>query len=620
MPNGSVHEVVSQMARPTSAKEQTISLDKAYALQLRAEKKFAGDKEKIQKATSKAIANYNKKLQEKSLQQRKAELKEEYNLSLTYMDKLKTRSKAFGLNIAEAAQKAVKSSVNAVGSGVENYLGVYSQYMSGIATRLQGTGKEFRDITGAIRKGVGSSQYVSQVKVLENLSKLVEQGISFNVEQRAFLATVSDKIATTFDAFDSNLARIVRIQQADSTAARLGLESQLTKFLNSTFGDTSYLSQMFDTVSANVLSASATMGRDKSIAFEYTVQKWLGSLGAVGVSESTIQQLAQGLGYLGSGDITSLAGNAALQNLLVMASARGGADYAGMLQGGLTASSANALLKNVVQLSQEIASTNNRVLLSQYAQIFGMTVPDLIAITNLTAKDLKEISSNMLTYEQLYSETESQIKTLGSRMSVKERIDTMFENVMANVGEGIASSAGMYTTWLITDLVEKATGGIPIPTFGVMGSFIDLETTVTGLIKAGIVGISTIANIGSILSGLSGANNLSLSKWGEGDIMRKGTGFTGLKTTGVTSTTSETMFIGSASESDIYAGSVGAAKEEAKETIAGEQGTSRDLTEIIEDDVVTGINKIITILDSTGIVIRGTHSSMLGVPSSFGGI
>ena len=63
MPNGSVHEVVSQMARPTSAKEQTISLDKAYALQLRAEKKFAGDKEKIQKATSKAIANYNKKLQ-----------------------------------------------------------------------------------------------------------------------------------------------------------------------------------------------------------------------------------------------------------------------------------------------------------------------------------------------------------------------------------------------------------------------------------------------------------------------------------------------------------------------------------------------------------------------------
>ena len=536
------------------------------------------------------------------------------------MDKLKTRSKAFWLNNAEAAQKAVKSSVNAVGSGVENYLGVYSQYMSGIATRLQGTGKEFRDITGAIRKGVGSSQYVSQVKVLENLSKLVEQGISFNVEQRAFLATVSDKIATTFDAFDSNLARIVRIQQADSTAARLGLESQLTKFLNSTFGDTSYLSQMFDTVSANVLSASATMGRDKSIAFEYTVQKWLGSLGAVGISESTIQQLAQGLGYLGSGDITSLAGNAALQNLLVMASARGGADYAGMLQGGLTASSANALLKNVVQLSQEIAGTNNRVLLSQYAQIFGMTVPDLIAITNLTAKDLKEISSNMLTYEQLYRETESQIKTLGSRMSVKERIDTMFENVMANVGEGIASSAGMYTTWLITDLVEKATGGIPIPTFGVMGSFIDLETTVTGLIKAGIVGISTIANIGSIFSGLSGANNLSLSKWGEGDIMRKGTGFTGLKTTGVTSTTSETMFIGSASESDIYAGSVGAAKEEAKETIAGEQGTSRDLTEIIEDDVVTGINKIITILDSTGIVIRGTHSSMLGVPSSFGGI
>ena len=602
-------EINKQLLGEDTPEKIRLSEEKRLQIIKSARKKFRDDEEKAQEASNRRIAKLEQKLNAANYDERIKQLKEEAKLSLSNVEKISKLTKATTMSVA----KEVTQSLN---SGIEQYLGVYSQYMSGIETRLQGSAKTFKSITGTISSAVGSSQYVSQRQVLQNLSELVKQGINYNVEQRAFLATISDRIATTFDAFDSNLARIIRIQQADSTAARLGLESQLTKFFNQTFGDTSYLSQMFDTVSATLLSASATMGREKSVAFEYTVQKWLGSLGAVGVSESTIQQLAQGISYLGTGDVTGLAGNQALQNLLVMASSRAGLDYGSMLTGGITSSSVNALLKSVVQLSQEVANTNNRVVLSQYAKIFGMDITDLVALSNLTAKDLVTISSNMLQYEQLYAETESQIRTIGSRMTLKDRIDTMFDNIMSSVGENIANSAIGYTTWLITDLVEKATGGISTIEAAPFG--IGVSNTVTQLIKTGIVGLSTIAEIPAILAGLTGANQLSLANWGAEDVRTRGTGFTGLVTTGVSSGVSESRFIGSSDESAIYEGSIVAAKEEAR-TVEGQKPEEEQIDYILKHRIADNIDTIIDILDTRGVVVRSTlitSSSAPGVPSA----
>lgn len=602
-------EINKQLLGEDAPEKIRLSEEKRLQIIKSARKKFRDDEEKAQEASNRRIAKLEQKLNAANYDERIKQLKEEAKLSLSNVEKISKLTKATTMSVA----KEVTQSLN---SGIEQYLGVYSQYMSGIETRLQGSAKTFKSITGTISSAVGSSQYVSQRQVLQNLSELVKQGINYNVEQRAFLATVSDRIATTFDAFDSNLARIIRIQQADSTAARLGLESQLTKFFNQTFGDTSYLSQMFDTVSATLLSASATMGREKSVAFEYTVQKWLGSLGAVGVSESTIQQLAQGISYLGTGDVTGLAGNQALQNLLVMASSRAGLDYGSMLTGGITSSNVNALLKSVVQLSQEVANTNNRVVLSQYAKIFGMDITDLVALSNLTAKDLVTISSNMLQYEQLYAETESQIRTIGSRMTLKDRIDTMFDNIMSSVGENIANSAIGYTTWLITDLVEKATGGISTIEAAPFG--IGVSNTVTQLIKTGIVGLSTIAEIPAILAGLTGANQLSLANWGAEDVRTRGTGFTGLVTTGVSSGVSESRFIGSSDESAIYEGSIVAAKEEAR-TVEGQKPEEEQIDYILKHRIADNIDTIIDILDTRGVVVRSTlitSSSAPGVPSA----
>lgn len=573
---------------------------------LQISKKRIKDEAKAREDAEVKFQNYLKQQNKKTLEDKLKNLELEYQTAQTKQEKIaaltkKTISKIFGRNesvslgeaLSDAAVNAVKNITSGFSKGISDYLGAYSNYMSGIETRLQGSAKSFSSITSTISGAVGSSQYVKQSAILQNLSKLVEQGITYNVEQRAFLATVSDKIATTFDAFNSNLSQIIKIQQADSTAARLGLESQLTKFFNSTFGDTSYLSQMFDTVSASLLGAESQLGTKKSVEFEYTVQKWLGSLSAVGISDSTIQQLAQGLNYLGTGDITSLSNNQSLQNLLVMAANKSGLDYASMLTGGISSQQANQLLQGVVKFGQQIASNNNQVVKAQYANLFGLTISDMTSLLNLSSQDLVSISENMLSYSNMIAETNNQIASISSRMTIKDRIDTMFDNIMSSVGENIANSAAGYTTWIMADLVEKATGGIAIPTISVLGNSVDLNTTVTGLIKTGIVGISTLSEIGNILAGLTGANNLSLTNWGAAATTGRGTGFTGLTTTGVSTTTSESIYVGS-SGSDIYEASVASAKETAQETVKGEE--ENETMQILRDSIATDLKSILSIL------------------------
>lgn len=611
MANGSIKNVNDQVDQMNPFEKRLqkskAELEKELRLLANIKKKYRDDDLKQSQIYDKKIAQLKKIENQKSLKERLADAKkaaqEEYNLAVGFAQKTKALSKSIGISLAEATTKALSSSVSSLNKGISDYLGTYSNYMSGIETRLQGASSNFSSITNTISSAIGSSQYVRQSAVLQNLSKLVESGIAYNVEQRAFLATVSDRIASTFDSFDSSLMRIIRIQQADSTVARLGMESTLTKFLNGMFEDTSYLNSLSDTVSASLLSASSTMGRNTSVEFEYAVQKWLGSMSSLGVSDSTIQSIAQGIGYLGSGNISSLSNNTALQNLLVMASSYAGLDYGSLLTGGVSPTSANSLLRGIVQLSQDIANTNNRVVLSQYAQIFGMDISDLMALSNLTSQNLVTISENMLEYGQLYNETVSQISTIGSRMTIKDRIDTMFDNVMSSVGENIANSAAAYTTWIVADLVEQATGGINIPTIGAFGNFIDLNTTVTGLIKTGIVGLSTLSEMGTILAGLSGRNNLSLDNWGAESIRTSGKGFTGLTISGTSSTTSQTTFIGNADSSDMYEGSIASATDDAKK-VAGQDDSSNKLLEIIENDIAADIKSILNILSIEGVLVR----------------
>ena len=124
-----------------------------------------------------------------------------------------------------------------------------------------------------IRNVAGVSPLIKQESVVSNLEKLGGQGISFDVEQRAFLETIKDKIAATFEAADGTLLRLVRIQQQDTTAARLGMESALTSFLNNMYETTEYMQSVAKSVRNSLQEAEALMGSKSAAAFEYQVQK-----------------------------------------------------------------------------------------------------------------------------------------------------------------------------------------------------------------------------------------------------------------------------------------------------------------------------------------------------------
>lgn len=280
---------------------------------------------------------------------------------------------------------------------------------------------------------------------MDNVIKATEQGIAFNIEQRAFLAGISENIASTFDAFDSNLSRIIRLQQADSTAARLGLEASLTKFLNSQFSDTSYLNNVFDSVSANLLEATAVMSAEKAVGFEYQIQKWLGSLVSVGFSESAAGQIASALGMLGSGNVSGLASNTALQNLIVMSASRAGLNYSDLLVKGLDESNTNKLMQSMVTYLQEIADSDNKVVKSQYAQIFGMNVSDLAAVKNLIGQ-VNSIAKNTLNYSSAVNELYDQLtwQTMTERIGVPGMLQNMMENMNYMTGINVASNPITY--------------------------------------------------------------------------------------------------------------------------------------------------------------------------------
>lgn len=566
--------------------------------------RFKNDPKKAQEYITKLMKQFSKNALEIQNYERKSKkelIKEENDnkreIAKMEMASAKTNSQFMKASFKEAAANfsdylqenlSLSAITEKVGAQIDAYADIYSKYTSSINARLQTfdkyQGEAFKDLSKIVRKNLAASPYIKQEEMLTSLNTLVEKGISYNLEQRAFLATVTDKIVTTFNALDETLLAMVRLQQQDTTQARMGMEAQLTKYLNSTYEDSSYLDNVYDTVTQNLFEASSQLGRNASIELEYVVQKWLGSMYSVGVGSSFLQSIAQGLGYLGSGDIDSLQSNAALQNLLVMASNRSGVEYSQILTQGLNADTANKLLSGIASYVHEISQSNNQVVKSQYAQIFGMTLSDMTAMLNLSSKDLLSISQNMLSYGDTIKELNSQLSSVGSRMHVKELMDNVFDNFMAGVAGNIAGSTGQYITWKVVDLVEKATGGIQIPAISVLGNMIDLDTTITGLMKTGIVGMNVIGQIANIIGGLTNGGSLSLNNWTGNESTARGTGFAGITGyTGSSTTTSTSAFIGSSSSSDIYSSSVTAAKDKAREENKGEeeQEDIMDLTKII---------------------------------------
>lgn len=467
------------------------------------------------------------------------------------------KSMTNGLKVlSDAMCKAVDEAIDSVG-----------QYKSVLDARLQGTQSSYDDVAKTLKRSLAVSPYVKQTEVLKKLNDAVDKGIAYNVEQRAFLATMTDKIVATFDAFDANLMRIIRLQQADTTQARMGMEAQLLQFFNSTFSDNSYLTDGYDKVSEALVDANAQMTREMSIAFEYNVQKWLGSLASLGFSTNTISTIAEGINYLGSGNVQALAGNTQLQGLLAMSASRAGLSYSELLVKGIDDISVNTLLKSMVEYLAEIAEDDNAVVKAAYGDVFNFTQSDLRAIKNIATDGgatISNIYDSSMTYAQSVNELQNQLNQVGSRLSMTEMINNVFDNFLYTAGESIASDPVTAVMWKTLTMLEAVTGGIEIPFMNIYGFGLDLNMSLEQLLKTGIFGLSVLGNVGSMVTSLAGGGGLDLSDWQFDEYTSRGGQFTST-VGGVQSSTSGSRAITSSASSDTKKSAISSTEEDQEE-------------------------------------------------------
>jgi hypothetical protein len=570
---------------------------------------------KITKAERlKILAEYNKKDQIQRLKdlaeyhKKSAQLQREYNKAILDVDSGATFKERVSA-IADETKANIKQQLSLAGmmnsakklfdnltQEFNSIMSEYAKYQIGINTRLQGTEKTFSGMSEMIKNNIGVTPYVKTQSMFENLNKLTELGIVYNLEQRAFLESIADNISTTFDATNSTLLRLVKLQQSDSTAARLGLETSVTQFLNRMYEDSSYLNNNFDTVAGALIEATSQMTNTATIQFEYIVQKWLGSLSSVGLSDSTVSSLAQAIGYLGSGNISGLESMGGMRNLLVMASSRSGnLNYADMLAQGLDSSQTNELLKSVVEYIQEIASTNNKVVQSQYASLFGITLSDMTAAKNLRTS-LDDIANSTLNYAGAINELTSSMSSMGSRMSVATMMDNVWSNLQYGLATNIADNPMLFGLWKVTDMIQGLTGGINIPFITAMGTGVDVNTTVENIMKLGLVGVSTLGLMGDLISGIGNTFDPSkmLTKMqigSEAGQTRRGSGLDFTRASrGVQRTVSASTYIGNTSGSDIQESTLAESDRKMKQKLDQAQEGVVDHTKRTADYLISNLD------------------------------
>lgn len=573
--------------------------------------KLGIDVEKLTlKERIKIIQDLNKKEQIQKMkdlveyQKKSAELQREYNKTIldadsgaSFKQRLKAISDETKENIKQqfslgGMMKSAQKLFDNLTSEFNSIMKDYAKYQIGINTRLQGADKTFSGMSEMVKNNIGVTPFVRTQSMFENLNKLTELGIIYNLEQRAFLESISENISTTFDATNSTLLRLVRLQQSDSTAARLGLETSLTQYLNKMFEDSSYLNNNFDIVSSSLLEATSQMTNSATIQFEYVVQKWLGSLSSVGLSDATVSSLAQAIGYLGSGNISGLEGMSGMRNLLIMAASRSqNLNYADMLSEGLDGSQTNELLKSVVQYIQEIASNDNKVVQAQYANLFGITLSDMTAAKNLR-NSLDDIASSTMNYAGAINELQKSMGTMGSRMSIATMMDNMWANLQYGLATNIADNPALFALWKVTDMIQGLTGGINIPFITAFGTGVDINTSVENLMKLGIVGVSTLGLMGDLISGIGNTADPAkmLTKMSIGFQAGSTTRGSGASTTGVQRSSSRSTYIGTTSGSDVQASTLAQSEKDMQQKVEQKQRETVDYTKVTAEYLTNTFN------------------------------
>lgn len=463
-------------------------------------------------------------------------------------------------------------------TNIKNIMQLWADNEAKFNSRLEQTVKSDNSLRSTMddftENYAAANAYIKQEDLMKKAIEAVDAGIAYNIEERAFLGTIADSIQSTFDAFDSNLLQIIRLQRADMTASQLGLESFLNDFLLRNFQDTSYLTDMYDNIQGALIDLTSTMDRDTSTEVLYEIQKWLGSLYSMGASGNLVTTIAQGLNYLGTGNIEGLFGNQATNTLFGLASSYSGTDYADLIRDGLNASSINKLMTSMVDYLRDIATSESENILVQGAfnQVFGTTMSDIRALTNFTADDIANISDSSLTYEQAMIQTQNDLSRLSDRVSTVTKLSNVWDNYMYSSAFSVADNPIGLLTYKILNIVEDVTGGISLPSVFAMGTGASLDSfRLTQLAKGAMFGLSMLGNVGTLTSALGGSmNGVSVPQFEE--YMSGG----GFSTSGTTGVSGASAYIGSGSSDDMKQSSLASATDDVD--------SAKEISDSVKDD------------------------------------
>lgn len=496
--------------------------------------------------------------------------------------------------------------MNAMSSGVNQYIGAFSRYFTAIEVGLEGTNRGFSDAKTMIDRVVGLNPAVKQTEVLERLEEYIKSGILRDAELRATLSTVGTKISNTFNSLDPTLLSLTKILKEDTTIARLGMETALTRYMAGQYEDTSYFANNANEyVSSQLLQAMSQMGRDQGLAMEYSVQKWLGSFVSVGVTEETAKKIADGIGYLTSGNIQGLTADSALMNLILSSANRGGVDISRVLQEGADSKTIDSLMKGLYDQVSEIAQSGNQVVKSQYAGLYGMSISDITAMQNLTASQVSANLTDNLGAADMAKLTQEELNKAVTRVATSIAIDNAISNVMSIMGEKIASNPAMNVLWKVADMATQA-GGIRVPGVLALGSGLAQIPDVDQLMKMGLLTGSVIGSVGDIIKSLSERGGFDFSKFKNAENIQSMTSaeqttFRKLEAEVASASNTGATFLGDTSESNLYKSSMAQIQDLV-------QLTGQD--ESLEETAATSadIDRLIRTIEEEGRKNRGEYS------------
>ena len=398
---------------------------------------------------------------------------------------------SFGKNVEKLASSLQSSLSGQLDSTINSYINNYQSMISS----LVGANKDWESITDNLNNALSANSLVRQENVYKNLTELIKAGISENVEQRAFLETISDDLNLLLDTQTGSLARLIRLQDASIAENRVAIEYSLREFLNQNYSTSEYIKDSYLKVADSISELQAINTTSIASSIESALQTWLGSYYSVGVSDSTISNLASAINSLGTGDLSNI--NSNISKLVMMGAATSGKSYGNLLTNGITAEDVSAIMSGITDYAKSIEGNN--VVRSQWASLFGLSISDLEALKNLNiANNTQTVSSDI---NKLFDAYANFVPTTVG-------LKNTFENLMFTTATNIASNDALYGSYFVTDILEKSGIGSALSSLGSSIASMGLKKTGGALQVAGtaINYSKLIPYLGGLLSTVIGDN------------------------------------------------------------------------------------------------------------------